>query len=133
MPGTFRIQSMRARHWLEDQLNGPTAVGLPWPSLIAFVRISINPRVFPRPLHIGDAWEQVQQWLGCDPVWTPSPTNAHAQVLGQLFKATAMTPNLIGDVHLAALALEHGLTLCSADGDFARFKALRWINPIAVT
>jgi predicted nucleic acid-binding protein len=39
-------------------------------------------------------------------------------------------PNLIPDAHLAALAIEHGLILCSADGDFARFPGLHWNNPI---
>jgi predicted nucleic acid-binding protein len=38
--------------------------------------------------------------------------------------------NLVHDAHLAALAIEHGLTLCSTDGDFARFPGLRWINPL---
>jgi hypothetical protein len=35
------------------------------------------------------------------------------------------------DIHLAALAIEHGLTLCSADRGFARFPGLRWENPLA--
>ena len=39
--------------------------------------------------------------------------------------------NLVPDAHLAALALEHGLTLCSTDGDFARFPTLRYRNPLA--
>jgi len=39
--------------------------------------------------------------------------------------------NLVPDAHLAALAIEHGLTLCSTDGDFARFSALKWFNPLA--
>jgi len=30
-----------------------------------------------------------------------------------------------------ALAIEHGLVLCSTDGDFARFPGLRWENPLA--
>jgi len=38
---------------------------------------------------------------------------------------------LVPDAHLAALAIEHGLTLCSTDGDFARFPELRWLNPLA--
>ena len=39
--------------------------------------------------------------------------------------------NLVSDAHLAALAIEHGLTLCSTDGDFARFRSLKWENPLA--
>jgi predicted nucleic acid-binding protein len=31
---------------------------------------------------------------------------------------------------LAALAIEHGLTLYSADTDFARFTELHWENPL---
>ena len=31
----------------------------------------------------------------------------------------------------AALAIEHGLVLCSTNGDFARFPGLRWENPLA--
>jgi predicted nucleic acid-binding protein len=38
--------------------------------------------------------------------------------------------NLVSDAHLAALAIEHGLTLYSADGGFARFPRLRWSNPL---
>jgi predicted nucleic acid-binding protein len=37
---------------------------------------------------------------------------------------------LVPDAHLAALAIEHGLTVCSTDGDFARFPGVRWENPL---
>ena len=40
-------------------------------------------------------------------------------------------PDLLPDAHLAALAIEHGLTVCSTDGDFARFPNVRWENPLA--
>jgi len=39
--------------------------------------------------------------------------------------------NLVADSHLVALAIEHGLTLYSVDGDFARFPGLRWENPLS--
>ena len=41
------------------------------------------------------------------------------------------TSNLVSDAHLAALALEHNCTLASTDSDFARFRGLKWRNPIA--
>ena len=37
----------------------------------------------------------------------------------------------MSDAHLAALAIEHGLTVCSADTDFARFREIQWVNPLA--
>jgi len=39
--------------------------------------------------------------------------------------------NLVTDAQVAALAIEHGLTVCSADTDFARFEEIRWLDPSA--
>ncbi len=77
-----------------------------------------------------DAWGQVSSWLSADPVWTPAPTERHAQVLAELLALPGVLGNLVSDAHLAALAIEHGLTLCSTDGDFARFPGLSWRNPL---
>jgi hypothetical protein len=77
------------------------------------------------------AWGQITRWLECDVVWIPQPTERHAAVLGQLLALPGVRANLVHDADLAALAIEHGLTLCSTDGDFARFPALRWENPLA--
>jgi predicted nucleic acid-binding protein len=59
------------------------------------------------------------------------PTERHADVLGKLLAEPSVYGNLVPDAHLAALAIEHGLTLCSTDGDFARFPELKWLNPLA--
>jgi toxin-antitoxin system PIN domain toxin len=100
-------------------------VGLPWPSLLGFVRVVSNPRVFPRAESPHDAWRQVGGWLDADAAWVPTPGEAHRAVLASLLPAVT-GPNLVPDAHLAALAIEHGLTLMSTDGDFARFPGLRW-------
>jgi uncharacterized protein len=50
-------------------------------------------------------------------------------VFGQLLLLPGIRGNLVHDAHLAALSVEHGLMLCSTDGDFARFPGLRWHNP----
>lgn len=119
-----------ARDWLDAQLNGYARVGLPWPSLLAFVRLSTNPRLFPKPLSMEGAWRRVEQWLERPTVWTPTAGSQHAEILGKLLVGVAKTPKLVPDAHLAALAVEHGLVLCSTDGDFARFPGLRWENPL---
>jgi len=119
-----------ARDWLDGQLNGTARVGLPWPALLAFVRLVSNPRVFTQPLPLNRAWQQVEPWLECAPVWIPQPTERHRAVLGSLLAQAEGRSNLVPDAHLAALAIEHGLLLCSTDGDFARFPGLRWENPL---
>lgn len=123
-------QHQRAHAWLEARLNGPDRVGLPWPSLLAFLRIITHPRLFDTPLPMAQAWEQVQEWLGLPMVWMPAPTERHAYILGQLVQSSGAVANLVSDAHLAALAIEHGLILCSSDRDFARFTGLRWENPL---
>ena len=123
-------QHVPARSWLDERLNGAARVGLPWPSLLAFLRVATDPRLFKRPLRMDEAWEQVQDWLGCPVAWIPSPTEWHSQILATMLGHQGVQGNLVPDAHLAALAIEHGLELCSADGDFARIKGLRWTNPL---
>jgi uncharacterized protein len=125
-------QHSRARDWLDEQLDGSAQVGLPWPSLLAFLRLVTNPRVFEQPETSMEAWDQVIDWLNCEPAWIPQPGPRHAGLLGELLALPGIRADLVPDAHLAALALEHGLTLCSTDGDFARFPNLRWMNPLAI-
>jgi toxin-antitoxin system PIN domain toxin len=120
-----------ARAWLDDRLNGSTRVGLPWASLLAFVRIATNPAIVRNPVSAAVAWRQCKAWLACEVVWIPLPGARHAQVLESLLAHRFMTSRLVPDAHLAALAIEHGLTLFSSDGDFAKFPQLKWENPLA--
>ena len=120
----------QARSWLDGRLNGSARVGMPWSSLLAFVRLASNPVVVQRPVTPANAWRQALEWLSCDAVWIPLPGARHADVLGELLEHRFVTSRLVPDAHLAALAIEHGLTLCSTDGDFAKFPGLKWENPL---
>lgn len=121
----------RAHQWLTDRLNGEQPVGIPWGSLGAFLRIVTHPRIPRRPLGPDAAWQHVEDWLACEVSWQPAPTPRHATVLAGLINRYQLRGNLIPDAQLAALAIEHGLELCSADTDFARFTEVRWRNPLA--
>jgi uncharacterized protein len=123
-------QHRAAREWLDRQLVEAPRVGLPWTTLLGFLRLATNPRVVTRPLSMTVAWQQVMQWLTCESAWIPAPTERHADVLGKLLAEPSVYGNLVPDAHLAALAIEHGLILCSTDGDFARFSELKWFNPL---
>jgi uncharacterized protein len=123
-------QHEAAQAWLEEQLVAAPRVGLPWTSLLAFVRLVTNPRLFTEPESITDAWSQVAAWLDADPVWTPAPTARHRQALGACLAQAGLRANDVPDAHLAALALEHGLRLATSDSGFARFSGLEWFNPL---
>ena len=121
----------RARPWLEDALNGSRRVGLPWASLSAFLRIVTNPRVLAEPLAPAEAWALVEAWLDAATVWVPAPGRGHRSILGRLIGDLDLRANLIPDAVLAALCIEHGLAMISADTDFARFTEVDWRNPLA--
>jgi toxin-antitoxin system PIN domain toxin len=120
----------RARSWLEERLSGVEAFGFAWVTLLAFVRLGTNPRVFESPFRVDEALDVVGAWLGapCATVLHPGPR--HAVLLRQLLEPLGAAGNLTIDAHLASLAVEHDAELCSADTDFSRFPGLRWRNPL---
>ena len=119
-----------AKSWLDEQFNESARVGLPWQSLLGFLRITTNRRVFDKPANVKEAWQQIESWLGNDNVWIPGPGEGYQVILGRMLQFAGSGANLIPDAGLAALAIEHGLTLCSSDGDFGRFAGLKWNNPL---
>lgn len=123
-------QHEAARAWLEQQLVALPRVGLPWSSLLAFMRLVTNPRVFTEPESIAAAWEQVEAWLDADAAWVPGPQGRHRKILGGCLRVSGLRANDVPDAHLAAIAIEHGLRLATTDAGFARFELLEWFNPL---
>jgi uncharacterized protein len=120
-----------AREWLEETLSDTETVALAWAAMVGFVRIATNPSTFVRPWDVDDALDLVDEWLAQPPVTVVHPTDRHAAVLRDLLTPLGAAGNLTSDAHLAALAIEHGATLCSCDNDFSRFPGLRWVDPLA--
>ncbi|MGH2856387.1 MAG: TA system VapC family ribonuclease toxin [Solirubrobacteraceae bacterium] len=118
-----------ARAWLAGTLSNVRTVGIPWPSVLAFVRLSTHRRVLARPLDVLTAHGVVAGWLSRDNVITPVPTQRHLVLFGDLLRQGQAAGDHSTDAHLAALAIEWGLLLMSADRDFARYPGLRWQDP----
>ena len=123
-------QHTASRRWLEDALSGPTLVRFAWLSLWAFLRISTNPRVFERPLSMTEAEGHVSSWLAQPVAGVLDPGERHWEILRGLTAAGQTAGPLVMDAALAAIAIEHGATLCTTDRDFARFPGLHWTNPL---
>ena len=119
----------RSREWLEESLSGADPVGLPWLSILAFLRITTRRQVFQNPLTIDDALLYVDSWLEQPPVELVVPGPSHWAVFRTLVAASGTAGNLTSDAHLAALAVEGGWTLVSTDHDFRRFPGLKVFNP----
>ena len=103
---------------------------MPWQTIGAFVRVATNPRASLHPMTGHEAWGWIEQWLALDVTWIPPATEATARAYADLVGDLNVTANLVPDAMLAALAIEHGLELWSADTDFGRFPGLSWRNPL---
>lgn len=123
-------QHDRVRGWWEKAVNDEDTVGLPWIVLLGFLRLATNSRVFPRPLAPDGASAKLDAWLSLDNVRVVREKDDHWETLKLLLRGAGTAGNLTTDAHLAALALSHDAVLVSCDTDFARFKGLRWENPL---
>jgi toxin-antitoxin system PIN domain toxin len=127
---TLAQQHERAKLWLLAALSSGEPIGLSWVSLLAFLRITTGPRSFIDPMSLDEAGGIVTAWLAHPGVTVLQPTERHWTILSRLLVDGQARGPLVMDAHLAALAIEHGATLCTTDRDFTRFKGLRLLNPL---
>jgi len=120
---------LRCREWLEATLNGAEPVGLPWQTVLAFIRIATHPRVFQRPLPMQEAIAIVDEWFACPQVMIVEPADGYWLLMKRQLVDAQVSGALVTDAALAALALEQGAKLCTTDRDFARFRGLRLLSP----
>ena len=120
-----------ARTWWDGQLSGAEPICLCWPVLTAFIRIGTNVRLHRRPLTLGEAVERVQSWFDQPCVRIIHPGEQHWAIFQVMLRDGKAIGSLVSDAHLAAMAVEHNCILQSTDMDFARFKGLKWNNPIS--
>jgi toxin-antitoxin system PIN domain toxin len=123
-------QHAPARRWLEQSLSEDEAVGLAWASVLGFLRVVTNPRIFRVPLLVDRAVAVVDDWLEQQAVEIILPTPRHWSTLRQMLTAGQAGGPMATDAHLAALSLEHGATVYTTDRDFSRFPGVRVVNPI---
>lgn len=120
-----------ASRWLEDALSGSDTVGLSWLSIGAFLRISTNLRLARDRISMKVATQIVDEWLAQRVVQLIVPGEQHWTLLKEMLTAGRVQGPETTDAQLAALTVEYGGVLNTADRDFARFPGLKWVNPLA--
>lgn len=120
----------KAKPWLKEILSREEPVGFAWSVLLAFIRLTTRPRIFEHPLDPEEAFAIVEIWITKPNAIIVHPTDRHLGILRGLVEPLGTAGNITSDAHLAALAIEYGAELCSADADFGRFPGLRWNNPL---
>ena len=121
----------RSRAWLEKIFSGSEVVGLPWQTVSAFLRVVTN-RKLPRSYRpVEEALKTVEEWLAQPNVRVLMPGEGHWALLKRIILEANASGPLVSDAELAALTIEYGGELHTADRDFARFPGLRWVNPLS--
>lgn len=123
----------RARRWLEAQFSTGRPLRFALITLLAFVRIASDRRVYARPLSPVEACAIVESWLSHPNAQLLQPGPRTWTLLSQLCDEGQAKGAMVMDAHLAALALEHGASIATTDRDFARFPRLETENPVEET
>jgi uncharacterized protein len=122
-----------ARKWWEARMTEDSPVHLPWVVILGFLRLATHRQIAANPLAVSAACDIVESWLTRPQVSVLHPGERHPAILFGFLRSTGVGGNLITDAHLAALAVEHDLQICTTDTDFARFPGLRWQNPLVAS
>ena len=125
------VQHKKSAAWLEKVFSETEAVGLPWQSIAAFLRVVTNRRLPGVRVRLEDAVQAVEEWLRVPNVKILVPGDQHWSLLKRMVVEGAASGPLVSDAMVAALTIEYGGVLHTADRDFARFPGLRWENPLA--
>lgn len=120
----------RAKEWLSLLLDGREEVGFPLVSLLGFIRLSSNPKLFENPFAPSEACEHAASWLSTPSAAILHPGSDHLRILQGLLKHSHASSSLTTDAHLAAIAIEHHAVIHSNDDDFRRFRGVRYFNPL---
>ena len=121
---------LAAREWWDDLLAGTEEIGLPWGVVMGFLRVSTNPKMQANPLTPEAALAAVDDWFRYPQVLTVNPGPRHLALVTEILAPLGTGGNLVSDVHIAAIAIEHDAEVHTRDNDFARFPGLRWRNPL---
>ncbi len=121
----------RARQFVEDAFSGTEAVGLPWQTVSAFLRIITNRQLAGDCFSMEEAAAVVEEWAAMPVVHLLAPGERHWAFFRRMLLEGQASGALTTDAELAALTMENGGVLYTTDRDFTRFPGLKWVNPLA--
>lgn len=121
---------LKAKRWFESAIVKGESIGISWIVVLAFLRITTRPGILENPLDQDAAISYIDEWLALPTVELINPGEAHWRILSKLLRSSGTLGNLTSDAHLAALALENGADIYSADYDFQRFQGVNHVNPL---
>ncbi|MEV1167708.1 type II toxin-antitoxin system VapC family toxin [Nonomuraea sp. NPDC049784] len=129
----FRHESAdhdRCHAFVEEMVNGDSSYAVSDFVVNGFIRTVTNRRVYKDPDDLERALTFAETYRNQPQASVVTPEARHWGIFSRLCRQAGATGNLVPDVYLAALAIEHGCEFVSCDKDFARFEGLRWRSPL---
>ena len=123
-------QHDRFSAWLGEEVESGRSFALCDASLTGFLRIVTNGRIFTNPTPLAVALRSIEELREQPGAVHLSPGARHWGIFTKLCSSVGARANDIPDAYLAALAIESGSELVTADRGFGRFPGLRWSNPV---
>jgi toxin-antitoxin system PIN domain toxin len=121
---------LECRAWLDEARSAHELLGLSDSVLSGFLRVVTHPRIFREPSPLGTAIDFAEGLLRSPAASYVTPGERHWGIFIDLCQAVGARGNVVPDASLAALAIEQGATLVTADRSFGRFPGLRWQHPL---
>jgi uncharacterized protein len=119
------------RAWLEASRTGDEPLGLSPLVASGFLRVVTHPRVFREPSPLDVALRFVEAIRRSPSTLEIGPGARHWELFTRLCAGADARGNLVPDAYLAAMAIETGATLYTADRGFARFPGLTCRHPLS--
>ncbi len=119
------------RNWLDRLVRSDESYAVSDHVLSGFLRVATHPRIFRPPTPFESALGFADAFRTQPNAVLIAPGQRHWEIFQRLCREAGAAGNLIPDAWLAALAIESGSELVTADRDFARFPGLRWAHPLA--
>lgn len=121
----------RYAQWLTQLAQGPEPFALSELGASGFVRIVTNSSIWEDPSTVEDALEFIQRLRERSNARLLTHGPGSWDIFAKLCIGARARGKLVADAYHAALAIEHGCELVTADGDFGRFPGLRHRHPLA--
>src|SRR5271155_2512976 len=119
-----------AEEWLNVAFARGDALGIPWVTALAFLRVLTYSSALKQPFTMDEVSVKLDELLSQSNVELIHPSNAHWRLFKELLIENHVSGRFVSDTHLAALCFEHNAQLCTYDRGFRRFKGLKIIDPI---
>lgn len=121
-----------ARRFLDACAAGPDLLCLAWPTLVSYLRIATHPRIFTTPLAPDEALDNLEALLALPHVRPVAEMDGFLEAYRHVARGIVVRGNLVPDVHVAAILLQHGVRMMySSDRDFRKFEGLEVRDPFA--